>query len=160
MINVSFSTMPELLGIHPLTGEACALSMRILCDLSEAGAELMRDYLGLPHDCPLSPAWNSTVSRKPAIACMMIERSAFPAIVHFALLRNGCQYVYGRDDSADSSGFSDSDFVHYPDLRDYVDGSNPARAGFDDGARLYRNPCTSAPIVGTRAVHAFSGRVE
>jgi hypothetical protein len=157
MISVTFSTMPDHIGVNPLTGEACALAMRILCDVSEEGAALVREYLGLPADCALSPAWNSTVGDKPAVASVMIERGAFPALVHFALMRSGCQYVYGRDDSADSSGFCDADLNDYPDLREYIDGT-AQRAGFDQGARLYRNPRSSGPVVGTRHVHAFSGR--
>lgn len=157
MITVTFSTMPDHLGINPLTGEACALSMRILCDMNAEGAALMREYLGLPFDCALSPAWNSTVNGKPSVASVMIERSAFPALVHFALLRKGFRYVYGRDDAVESSGFNDSDLSHYPDLRGYIDGT-AQRAGFDQGARVYRNPRSAAPSVGTRNVHAFSGR--
>jgi hypothetical protein len=158
VITVTHSTLPKHLGINPLTGEACALSMRILCDLNEDGASLIRDYLSLPEDCPLSPAWNGTVGDKPAIASVTIERGMFPALVHFALFRAGCQYVYGRDDSADSSGFSDSDLTEYPALAGYIDGSS--RAGFDMGFRLYRNPRHAGPSVGTRTVHAFTGRIK
>lgn len=157
MLTITYSTMPEHLGINPLTGEACALSMRILCDVNADGAALMREYLGLPLDCALSPAWNSTVGGKPAVASVMIERRAFPALVHFALMRAGWQYIYGHDDSADASGFDDSDLIDYPALRIHIDGT-AERAGFDQGARVYRNPCGTAPAVGTRNVHAFTGR--
>jgi hypothetical protein len=155
--HVSFSTLAQTLGVNPLTGEACALSMRILCDVNEQGAALLREYFGLPTDCKLSDPWNSKVGNAPAVASFMIDRKAFPALVHFALLRAGCQYVYGRDDEIDSTGFSDSDLEEYPDLADYISGT-AKRAGFDKGARLYRNWC-AGPAVGTRNVHAASSRV-
>lgn len=157
MLNVTYSTMPEHLGVNPLTGEACAMNMRILCDLNTEGATLIREYLGLPVDCPLSPAWNSSVGGKPAVGSIMIERNAFPGLVHFALLKAGFQYVYGRDDSASSSGFNDSDLDDYPDLQGYIDGTSHS-AGFDKGARLYRNPRSAGPSIGTRHIHAFTGR--
>lgn len=157
MISITYSTMGDHLGINPLTGEACALSMRILCDLSTEGAALIREYLGLPVDCELSPAWNSMVAGNPAVASIMIERNAFPGLVHFALLRAGFRYVYGRDDSAASSGFNDADLTDYPDLQGYIDGTSQS-AGFDQGARLYRNPRSTGPSVGTRHIHAMSGR--
>jgi len=47
------------LGIEPLTGEADALSFRILCDLTAAGRKAFLECLGLPPDTQLSRNWNS-----------------------------------------------------------------------------------------------------
>ena len=46
-------------GIDCLTGEACGISARALCDLTEDGQKLVREFLGLPYNAPFAPAWNS-----------------------------------------------------------------------------------------------------
>lgn len=160
MKTINGMNFAKYLGINLLTGEACAFSMRTLCDVNEKGATLLREYLGLHHEAKFADPWNSMVGDLPSIGSVMLEQHMFPALVHFALMREGYQYVYGRDDNMDSTGFSESDFKSYPDLRDYIDGS-ARRAGFDQGARLYRNlRPTNQPTEGTRNVHAFSGRAE
>lgn len=69
----------EPYGIFPLTGEACALSMRILCDLSHVGRRIVRECLGLP--IPIIPAapgvqlaepWNSSTRGVQHVASIML----------------------------------------------------------------------------------------
>lgn len=78
----------ELFGIRPLTGEACAYSMRLLCDLTEGGAALIRDYLGLPADCQLAPNWNSG-----AVASIMLTREQLKPLALFTAWQEGFDVV-------------------------------------------------------------------
>lgn len=46
-------------GIRLLTGEADALSFRILCDLTEEGASVFKECFGLPQQTKLADNWNT-----------------------------------------------------------------------------------------------------
>lgn len=72
-------------GINPLTGEACAYGLRILCDLTEKGADLVRKFLGAPMlDC-LPENWNAYVGDDPAVCSLLLPRSAMRDLMVFAL---------------------------------------------------------------------------
>lgn len=88
--HLTFSNL-HTIGINPLTGEACAFSMRILCDVNDKGAELVKDFLGLPVGTKLADAWNREVNCYPAIGSIMVERGLFPSLARFALFRSGFQ---------------------------------------------------------------------
>lgn len=151
MKTISMSNLQEQLGINLLTGESDVFCQRILCDLTKPGAALIRDWLGLPANCALQPSWNA------GEGSVMLDRNLFPALVRFALLREGYQYVYGPEHYADYRAFNDSDLTEYPALAAVlVDVLMPT-----NDMRLYRNPKNPGqPHVGTRNVHAFSGRTE
>ena len=48
----------ERYGIDALTGEACGLMYRLLCDLTAMGREIIRHWLGTP-ELSLYAPWNS-----------------------------------------------------------------------------------------------------
>ena len=48
----------------PLTGEACGLSYRILCDVTEAGRKTLAKALGIPN-LTLPAAWNRGTDADP-----------------------------------------------------------------------------------------------
>lgn len=74
-------------GINTLTGEACAYSMRVLCDLSEDGADLVSCFMGVPYHRGMFPKnWNSMVGDKPSVYSIMLTRSALRELMKFALL--------------------------------------------------------------------------
>lgn len=167
MKSISSSNLPEHLGINPLTGEACAYMMRILCDMNEDGVELLRDYYGLPSLAgtresvrQFASPMNSFVYFKPSVASCMIHREAFPALIRFALFRQGYDFVIGRPDQWEATGFRKSDMEHNPGLQLYVDESSSSFKG-ENPARLYRNPRPRdepGVSVGSRNIHAFTGR--
>ena len=157
MKSISFSTLPEKLGINPLTGEACAYGMRVLCDLNEDGTALVAAFLGMPG--ALFPGnWNSMVGTKPALGSVMLTRGVFPSLVRFALFREGFQYVLQGEGNTDATGFNDRDLREYPALSMYLDGSSTMLKQNGGHAQLYRNPRNPAASVGDRNVHQFSGR--
>ena len=92
-------------GIIPLTGEACAISCRLLCDLTPVGEKLVRSFFSLPCDSPLHPAWNSEGTRS-----IMLPYSILADFAAFCLLESGCHWavavgweIYGieTDDDTD-----------------------------------------------------------
>lgn len=78
-------------GIDPLTGEACGLGMRILCDLTVPGRDTVCKALGIKPE-GLEDAWNSR-----AVASIMLGHDCFREIATFALLdQGGCHIVVAK----------------------------------------------------------------
>lgn len=138
------------LGVEPLTGEACAFSRRVLCDVSEDGAALIKDYLGLPADAALAPKWNSQVGSKPAVGSVMLSRDTMQDLAVFALLRNGALAVLVGPHAV--QGLFEADLLaRYEALLR------------DDASVTYsliRNIRSPAAAIGSRNVHQATGRVE
>lgn len=79
------------LGINLLTGEACGLGMRVLCDITEAGRRLLTEILGVVEITPAGQ-WNG---REGTVGSVMIPRDLFRTILVFGLLKNPkVRYVY------------------------------------------------------------------
>jgi hypothetical protein len=72
----------ERRGIGYLTGEACGLSMRLLCDVNERGRKTVETFLR----CKLvdDSNWNTTVDGEPAVASVMLPCSIFVELAAFA----------------------------------------------------------------------------
>lgn len=92
------STWLNQFGINALTGESCAFNRRMLCDVNAEGAELIRDYLGLPYDCQFQKNWNSTVDGKPAIGSVMLDYATLKPLAIYAMLLRGAPYVMVKQD--------------------------------------------------------------
>ena len=74
-------------GINVLTGEACSLMYRVLCDITDDGKRVIEKCLS----CELKPPenWNSG-----AIGSIMFTPEMLVPIAVFALLEAGCREVY------------------------------------------------------------------
>jgi len=133
----------ERLGIDILTGEACGLSMRLLCDLSLAGADLLTEFLG---GCvPQAPAWNGP--HKSA----MLSRSVLAELLTYALCtRAGYAVVLRCNDNQRNGWLCFATQGHYTDWR--------AEHLAWDYVRRYSAEGTASG--GARNEHVFSGRVE
>lgn len=144
-------------GINRLTGEACAFSMRMLCDLSEKGVELMAEYYGLPRypKPAFAENMNSKVGDDPAVASCMIDREAFPRLMRFALVRAGYDYIVLNKDGYSATVFNEADIKTSMYLADYFQTGNPLRDEFT----VIRNRKPGAEAVGSRNIHQSSGRV-
>lgn len=146
MRTFSVSTL-ERLGINLLTGEACAFSQRILCDLNASGVDLVCEWLGM-RDIGLVGNWNSTVNDEPAIKSIMLDRHMLTPLLVFAALREGYEHVVLDSDTV--LAFNNDDLCQNPGLHNYM--SDPKR-------QRWHNPRKSGqPRDGTRNVHAFTGR--
>lgn len=95
----SWSDLNEF-GIRALTGEACALSCRLLCDLTDQGQSLIREFMGLPHDAKFTDNWNSG-----ATGSCFLPLSILPDLAAFCLIKSGCWLVIHAHDEI--YGFSD-----------------------------------------------------
>lgn len=90
-------------GIEVLTGEACGLGLRVLCDVTARGRQLLMKTYGLPN-LSLHDAWNGTGLPAPHthIGSIMLAPDAYLALGIFALLDSGCSAVYTFHPSADT----------------------------------------------------------
>jgi hypothetical protein len=141
----------EQFGIRYLTGEACAYSMRGLCDLTEKGRDLMTDYLGLPPDVTFLPSWNPRIGDELTVASIMLHPSQLLSIGEFAMRRNGALAIMMRNKRTLVGLFTEAKVATYEEFIK----ENPEMAKI---WQLWR--CRSVgPSVGSRNVHQFSGRV-
>jgi len=76
----------EEFGVLSLTGEACGIGTRILCDLTEEGTLLIQDFFRVT---ATAEPWNSR-----GVRSVMLPRSVFQDIWIFAHVRAGTPYVF------------------------------------------------------------------
>jgi hypothetical protein len=74
-------------GIFPLTGEACGLMYRILCDVTAQGKRILEKALGIP-DLKLPESWNCGSEHDPHVGSIMLARDVLPFVGVFALLES------------------------------------------------------------------------
>ena len=80
-------------GIVLLTGEACGLSYRILCDVTAAGKKIIEKALDVAQ-LGLRENWNPGNSDDPHIGSVMLAPESAPFLGVFALLESGCREVW------------------------------------------------------------------
>ena len=97
-------------GINPLTGEACAYGLRVLCDVSQEGAALLTQFLGAA-TLALHPNWNSRVGERPAVASVLLPRESLRPLHIFALLQQGHDFVTLDD----PTGYTQDEWDRYHD---------------------------------------------
>ena len=133
-------------GINPLTGEACKYSMRLLCDMSDKGVDLVLDYFGMPHgETVFAKNWNSMVGDDPAVASIMLSRDAFGSLCRFALFRAGYDIVLWTQDGG-WYGYTEDEL---PEGMTQEKLTSMYKA-------VYRNPAPQSAT--SRNTHAMSGR--
>lgn len=76
----------EQFGVICLTGEACGLAMRILCDLTDEGVELIREFMRVE---PTAEPCNSR-----GVKSIMLPCSIFQELWIFAMVRSGARNVF------------------------------------------------------------------
>ena len=142
----------EAYGLNYLTGEACALSQRLLFDMNDNGADLMCEYFGLQFKSAFAQAWNSQVNGKLATASIMLPRSPdfYRELFKFLLFREGYPAVAYHPDYSSVNGLDNSELAAWN-----------GECGAENKWSLYHNPRPSGqPSVGTRNVHAMTGRTS
>ena len=82
----------EEYGIVPLTGEACGLMYRILCDVTEPGQRIVEKCLGCGLTQPES--WNCGTNETPRVGAIMLAPEMLIPLGAFALLESGCREVW------------------------------------------------------------------
>ena len=82
----------EPYGIVPLTGEACGLMYRILCDVTERGKAIVEKCLGCQVVLPEN--WNHGSEATQHIGSIMVVPEMLVPLGVFALLDSGCREVW------------------------------------------------------------------
>lgn len=81
----------EPYGIVPLTGEACALGYRLLCDLTAQGKRIVERCLSVEIR---SDNWNSGSKEDRHVASVLVVPEMLVPLTVFALLEAGCREVW------------------------------------------------------------------
>ena len=133
-------------GIEILTAEACGVSYRYLCDVTEKGRKVLSVAFGIP-DFTLAEAWNQGTDTEPHVGSIMLSPCMLTPIGVFALLESGCTevrlYKNGR-----LLGVELSDLP--------ADIVVPSGLGKDEFVRKFSYGGTA----GSRNQHVMSGRIE
>jgi hypothetical protein len=133
-------------GIDPLTGEACGLGYRILCDVTESGRRVLAKALGIPN-LALPEAWNRGTAAVPHVGAIMLTLEMLVPLAVFALLDNGCTEVWLVRDGG-VIGIEASDDADMIDANRRMIGDKLLRSLAYHGT------------AGDRNVHVMSGRIE
>jgi len=94
-------------GIVPLTGEACGLSYRMLCNVTAQGKKILEKALGLP-ELRLADNWNRGAADDPHVGAIMLAPELLTFLGVFALFENGCREVLAIN-GCGLLGFEDDD---------------------------------------------------
>lgn len=80
-------------GVDALTGEACGLSYRLLCDVTARGKKILEKAFGLSQ-LGLHENWNRGSAEDPHIGSLMLAPEVLTVLGVFALLESGCREVW------------------------------------------------------------------
>jgi len=94
---VSVLAQLEEFGIVVLTGEACSLMYRVLCDLTDQGKRVVEKCLSVEIR---SEPWNSGSNDHPHVASIMLTSDMVVPLAVFALLESGCREVWVTEHAA------------------------------------------------------------
>jgi len=133
-------------GIVPLTGEACGLMLRILCDVTAHGKKILEKALDVA-DLRLHENWNQGTDGNPHVGSIMLSREFLPFLGVFALLEAGCPEVWLTKSNALVG-------IERADEQEEVERFKRFHA--DDLARRFAYSGTA----GDRNEHVMSGRIH
>ena len=129
-------------GIDALTGEACGLSMRILCDINKRGINTINDFFGGNMSFTAGSNWN-----RDGVASILLPYSILPDLAAYCLLKTYSTVVHFKEGTI--QGYYDSDMEYITQM------SNPP---YNAVVRTYQVHGTAKG--GFRNEHMMSGRVE
>lgn len=131
-------------GVDLLTGEACGLCYRLLCDVTANGKHIVEKCFG-GIEIRFTEPWNSGNKDDPHIGSILVPPELFIPLGAFALLESGCNDVWQVGDSL--MGFEPSDSEEQRVTYESIYGPNRKRR--------FRYLGTA----GDRNVHQMTGRV-
>jgi hypothetical protein len=135
----------EPYGIIVLTGEACGLMCRLLCDVTEQGRQILGKCFGIP-DMHLAEPWNQGSVAAPHVGSIMLADAMRAPIAIFALLETDSVECWLYDNGT-LRGIEPDD---PPELIEAARKAHPAPV-----VRTFRYAGTA----GDRNIHVMSGRV-
>ena len=130
-------------GIDALTGEACGLAMRLLCDVTKEGGKLVERFLGGTVTIKPGSEWNGGTKDLPHVGSVLLPRSILKDLSAFVLVI----YVGSTGGVA---ALKDGGVIAF---------EGPVSPWEEERIeRYYRR--SNDPGTGDRNQHAMSGRVE
>ena len=165
-------------GINFLTGEACAVGKRLLCDVNEQGRKLICSIVGLPINTPFAENWNSQVNGEDSVGSIFLPHHLFAFLSAMILLQTGCRCavvlatgeVYGIEPDDDVSGMvkmpfeEEADDPDHPGEKKWVTVEKEVNDPLGRIRRFHTIRETygamNVPRRGLAAVHAMSGRAQ
>jgi hypothetical protein len=136
-------------GIEFLTGEACNVGKRLLCDVTEQGRRNLCSVFGLPSDCRFQESWNSGSDKDPHVGSIMIPYSMFSFLAAMLLLQQKTCFAAAATANGRIYGFETRDEYHQ-----FFVGREDSK-----GCEIYVRQ-GDQPAVGLSNVHQFSGRAQ
>ena len=133
-------------GIVPLTGEACGLSYRVLCDVTDYGKLILEKAFGVA-EMRLRESWNCGTEDNPHVGSIMLSYEFLSFIGVFALLEAGCPEVW-LTQNAGLVGIERSDSEEDVEHFKMFHANNLGRRFSYSGT------------AGDRNVHTMSGRIH
>jgi hypothetical protein len=134
-------------GIDALTGEACGLSYRLLCDVTQRGKRTIEKALGVKA-LDLPENWNRGGDEEPHVGSVMLAPELLAPLAIFALLEAGCVEVW-RTSSGSLIG------IEPTDAPERIEAWKQFHAQSDNFVRRY----TYGGTAGDRNRHQMTGRV-
>jgi len=135
-------------GIERLTGEACTLGYRGLCDVTRRGANIVRDLLGaIQLDLPNN--WNSGSVSDPHVGSIMLPHEMFAPLALWCLLSQSKFAEVWIMTNGTVRGMTDDDLRLESEIGYWEQHA-------DQIQRKFQNE-TNNPV--RRNVHAFTGRL-
>ena len=135
-------------GIDALTGEACGLSYRLLCDVTEHGRKIVAKALGIP-TLTLPEPWNRGTATDPHVGSVLLPFEMLVPLAVFGLLESGCREAWLVREGGVIGIEPDDDPEMIEANRRLV------------GDRLLRTLAYKGTAeAGDRNVHLMSGRIE
>ena len=145
-------------GLEHLTGESCAIGLRILYDVSEQGIRLIEQAFSLKIDMERTPRnWNSKVGDRSAIASIRLSWFQAKDLLLYGLARK-YKYVVSTTVKEGNWKYGINEYLYGTDSKEDLD----ELLTIIDKSKWYdrRVYCTydSQPRRGLENVHAFTGR--
>ncbi len=129
-------------GIRYLTGEACGMSMRLLCDVTSRGRGLIEGFLSAK--LVDGSNWNGGSADDPHVASVMLTRAVFNDLAAYILV-----FTSDRRGETNVAAFKDGGALEYI----------PSASGLPVSMLGRHYARSTAPGTGLRNQHAMSGRV-
>lgn len=143
----------EKYGINPLTGEACAYSLRLLCDVNEDGKQLLERYFGNTIEIRPGSNWNNQVASQPSIGSIMLPYEILqPLSIYIAFYVENCYAVILNVVSNGIIGVTEDELEQYLSIRPNL---QIRRNYHHEPGRL-----DSSIVRGDRNIHQMTGRVS
>lgn len=162
----------ERFGFNILTGEACNLGLRILCDVNEDGKLLFCRTLGIPVTSELSEPWNprSLIQDKIPVGSVFVPRDLYGTLAVFCLYSLTDVSVVLQVQQSFLGLGKNEEYHHHQELYDLAVKYNYdelRRVMFMDETirksatiRIYRGIQPDNTVRNGSCVHAYSGRSQ